>query len=209
MDVPVPVWLQQLADKLPEAQLAFGQTPEWFSSVPRHAAVLIVLGAHDDHGKVLLIERAFGEDPHAGQVAFPGGQVDVGDESRVATALREANEETGLQADSVHILGEFPSVWLAPSGFFVTPVIAWWHKPHDLGIQDAQEVRGIHQVPLADLVSPTNRFQVRASNGFTAPAFQIDSLTVWGFTGALLSEVIDLAGWAQPWDETIVRHMPK
>jgi 8-oxo-dGTP pyrophosphatase MutT (NUDIX family) len=196
----IPDWMKQLVDAAPSATLDSLGFRRQSDVEPRHAAVLIVVGPHQGHGEVIVIQRAHGDDPHSGQVAFPGGQVEPTDESLTATALREAHEEIGLDPNSVSVIAELPRVWLPPSGFFVTSVLAWWHDPHDLIVKDAVEVASVHRIPIEHVVHPENRFQVRAANGFVGPAFSFESMTVWGFTGALLSEVVDLAGWAVPWD---------
>jgi 8-oxo-dGTP pyrophosphatase MutT (NUDIX family) len=203
----IPDWMKQLVDAAPSATLESLGLGQQSDIEPRHAAVLIVIGPHREHGEVIVIQRAHGDDPHSGQVAFPGGQVEPTDESLTATALREAHEEIGLDPNSVSVIAELPRVWLPPSGFFVTPVLAWWHEPHDLIVNDALEVASVHRIAIEHLVHPENRFQVHAGNGFVGPAFSVESMTVWGFTGALLSEVVDLAGWAVPWDTTHIQDL--
>jgi 8-oxo-dGTP pyrophosphatase MutT (NUDIX family) len=203
----IPDWMTQLVSVAPTATLESLSFREPSSADAKHAAVLIVIGPYREHGEVVVIARAHGDDPHSGQVAFPGGQVEPTDESMTATALREAHEEIGLNPDSVTVIAELPRVWLPPSGFFVTPVLAWWHEPHELVAVDSLEVRSVHRIPVTRLIDPDNRFQVRAGNGFVGPAFNLESMTVWGFTGALLSEVVDLAGWAVPWDTTRIHDL--
>ena len=203
----IPDWMKHLATHAPNAQLASMTLRGEPSSDPRHAAVLIVIGPRDEHGEVVVIERAQGPDPHSGQIAFPGGQVEPADSSMVETALREAHEEVGLDPASITVIAELPRLWLPPSGFFVTPILAWWNSPHELLVNDAHEVHAVHRIPLVQLIDPENRFQVRAGNGYVGPAFILESMTVWGFTGALLSEIVDLAGWAVPWDTSRVHSL--
>jgi hypothetical protein len=74
-------------------------------------------------------------------------------------------------------------------------------------VNDLAEVASVHRIAIPHLIHPDNRFQVRAGNGFVGPAFSLESMTVWGFTGALLSEVVDLAGWAVPWDTTRIQDL--
>lgn len=169
---------------------------------PREAAVLILIGPYEDHGDVLLIERAIGKDKHSGQPAFPGGQVEQFDETRSATALREAHEETGLNPESVHVIAQLPDLWVPPSNYIVTPILAWWHDPHDLAVRDKSEVQRIQRVPIAEIANPSNRIMVRTQSGFIGPGFNIASMLVWGFTGGLLSDIVDLGGWTQPWDQS-------
>jgi len=203
----IPHWMTDLIDAAPHATLESMTLRQQSDAQPRHAAVLIVIGPHQEHGEVVVIQRAHGDDPHSGQAAFPGGQVEPSDESLTATALREAYEEIGLDPQSVTVIAELPRLWLPPSGFFVTPVLAWWHEPHELAVMDSLEVLSVHRIPISHFVNPDNRFQIRASNGFIGPAFTVESMTVWGFTGALLSEVVDLAGWAVPWDTTRIHNL--
>lgn len=197
-----PEWMSQLLSTAPKAELTSLSFRQQAGTEPRHAAVLIVIGPRDGHGEVVVIQRAHGDDPHSGQAAFPGGQVEPVDSSMTITALREAEEEIGLDPHSVTVIAELPRLWLPPSGFYVTPVLAWWDEPHELRVHDEREVRSVHRIPISDFVNPANRIQVRAGNGFVGPAFTVESMTVWGFTGALLSEVVDLGGWSVPWDDT-------
>ena len=92
--------------------------------------MLILFGESDGQPDVLLIERAHDMRSHAGQPAFPGGGVDDTDDGPIGAALREASEETGLDPDGVEVAGPvLPDLWVPPSGFVVTPVLAWWRQP--------------------------------------------------------------------------------
>jgi 8-oxo-dGTP pyrophosphatase MutT (NUDIX family) len=171
----------------------------------RRAAVLIAFAEHPAHGPdVLLVERASTLRDHAGQVAFPGGGVDPGDADELATALREAEEETGLAPDGVVPLAVLPRLHLPPSGFLVTPVVAHWARPVAVRAVDPAETAAVVRVPLAELADPANRLRVRHSSGFAGNAFAVAGLIVWGFTGGLLSALLDLGGWTRPWDESRV-----
>ncbi len=197
------MWLQGLHERVPEItreQLSRHAVPDDES---REAAVLVLFGpgeTSEDLGKVLVVERSAHLKDHAGQPAFPGGRVEDTDESPTWTALREAQEETGLDPDSVTVFGELPQLWLPPSRFRVTPILGWWHSPHTLDAPDSQETQAIHQLALDRLADPQHRVRVRTRSGFLGPAFEIDSLVIWGFTGALLSSLLDLGGWARDWD---------
>jgi 8-oxo-dGTP pyrophosphatase MutT (NUDIX family) len=176
----------------------------------RRAAVLIAFAEHPAHGPdVLLVERASTLRDHAGQVAFPGGGVDPGDADVLATALREAEEETGLAPDGVVPLAVLPRLHLPPSGFLVTPVVAHWANPVAVHAVDPAETAAVVRVPLAELADPANRLRVRHSTGFAGNAFAVAGLIVWGFTGGLLSALLDLGGWTRPWDESRVVDLEK
>ena len=155
---------------------------------------------------MLLTERASTLRAHAGQVAFPGGGTDPGDADAVATALREAEEETGLDPDGVVPLAVLPELFIPPSGFVVTPVLAHWARP-GAGARgrpggDRHRRCGCRWRRCA---IPANRLAVRGPRGHVGPAFRTAGLVVWGFTGGLLSALLDRSGWERPWDATVVR----
>ncbi len=199
--VSVPPWLESLVAALPHVR---GEQLSRFLPPPgehRRAAVLVLFGA-SPAPDLLLIERAATMRSHAGQPAFPGGAVDPGDAGPVAAALREAQEEVGLDPASVEVLGTLPDLFLPPSGFVVTPVVAWWRAPHPVGVVDTAEVASVVRVPLDRLTDPAHRLQVRHPSGFTGPAFDTGQLLVWGFTAGVLDNLLAFGGWERPWDRT-------
>ncbi len=145
---------------------------------------------------------------HAGQVSFPGGAQDLTDADPVAAALREAQEETGLDPDGVDVIATLATLWLPPSNFDVTPVVGWWHTPSDVHAVDPAETASVHTVTLAELLDPSHRVTIRHPSGYLGPAFLVRELVVWGFTGGLLSRLFTLAGWGLPWDDTVVVDLP-
>jgi 8-oxo-dGTP pyrophosphatase MutT (NUDIX family) len=169
-------------------------------AAPRHSAVLMLFGEGAAGPDVLLTERAAGLRAHAGQVSFPGGAVDPGDRGPRGAALREAEEETGLDPAGVHVADTLPDLYLPVSDFTVTPVLAWWHRPSPVRVVDAGEVSRVVRVAVADLMDPANRFQVTHPSGFVGPGFDVAGLFVWGFTAGLLARFLELAGWERPWD---------
>lgn len=195
--------------------------PRWAAltvdeDLARKAAVLMLFGALDDvpaaSGKplapadldVLLLERAHTLGSHPGQVAFPGGSIDAG-ESPVEAALREAEEETGLDAGGVEVLGTLQQLGLAHSNFLVTPVLGWWHSPSPVRVVDYAESAQVFRVPVRDLLDPDNRVMAtvhRAGRTFDSPGFTVNGVLVWGFTGIVLSGLFDQLGWSVPWDRT-------
>ena len=156
---------------------------------------------------MLLQHRAGGTSAHAGQVAFPGGGAEPGDDGPVGTALREAQEETGLLPEGVRPVAVLPQLFVPVSGYRVSPVLAHWTRPSPVRAVDAAETQAVARVPLADLADPANRFQVRHSSGFTGPAFAIPGMLVWGFTAGVLTVLLGIGGWEQPWDTADVRDL--
>ena len=125
----------------------------------------------------------------------------------VAAALREAEEETGLDPSGVEVLATLPELFLPPSGFVVTPVIGWWRTGRRWASSTAARSNVWCACPLAELLDPANRYSVRHPSGFVGPAFDVRGLVVWGFTAGLLSRLFALVGWEQPWDEGDVREL--
>lgn len=191
--------------------------PSAAKRAPRTAAVLLLFGALDDVPAasslplvsrdldVLLVERAATLNDHPGQVAFPGGGVELADDSLSAAALREAVEETGVDPSGVRILGELPSGPLTVSNFIVTPVLAWWEKQTPVDVVDFGESARVFRVPVRDLLDPVNRVTATLTRGgvtYKSPAFVVDGVVVWGFTAGILDHVFQELGWSVPWDAT-------
>lgn len=205
----LPPWLAPLvaaASRLDAAALSRHRIPPPADG-GRAAAVLVLLG-HDGHGPdVLLTQRAGGLRDHAGQVAFPGGGAEPGDTDAVATALREAAEETGVDPAGVQPVAVLPELYIPPSGFTVTPVLAHWRAPAAVAPVDPAETAAVARVPVAELANAANRFQVRHPSGYVGPAFEVAGMVVWGFTGGLLAAIVQLGGWERPWDASRVHDL--
>lgn len=177
----------------------------------RASAVLVAFAEQTpgaDGPGVLLIQRAAALRRHPGQVAFPGGAVDPEDVDIVAAALREAREEVGLDPASVTPVLSLPELYIARSGFVVSPVVAWWHHPHPVAPVDPGEVARTGLLPVAALTDPANRFTVVHPSGLVGPGFEVQGFFVWGFTAILLDQLLTLAGWNRPWDEAVHRPVP-
>ena len=204
-----PAWLRPLLDGIRDVDaetLSRHRIPP--PAAGRRSAVLILIGHAAEHGPdVLLTERASTLRSHAGQVSFPGGRTDPDDRDAVATALREAEEETGLVPAGVVPLAVLPDLFIPPTGYVVAPVIAHWADPTAVHAVDQSETATVVRVPLSVLAEPGNRFQVRHPSGYIGPAFSVAGLVVWGFTGGLLSALLHLGGWEQPWDASRVRDL--
>lgn len=204
-----PVWLALLADRF-EDLTAFDLTrltpPDDGSA--RSSAVLMLLGEGPAGPDVLLTARASSLRSHAGQVAFPGGGRDAGDDFPVGTALREAVEETGLDPTGVVPLASLPELWVPRSNYAVTPVLAWWAEPSTVAVQDPHETAAVARVPLDTLADPAVRATVAGISGWRSPAFVLPDLFVWGFTAGLLDRLLELGGFARPWDHERVVDLP-
>ena len=171
----------------------------------RPAAVLVLFGEGSDGPDVLLIERAAGMRKHAGQPAFPGGALDPTDDGPVGAALREAQEEVGLDPNGVTVLATLPELYLPVTGFVVTPVLAWWSRPSAVAPMDPAEVAGVVRVPIEELSDPVNRVEVHHPAGRVGPGFAVRDLLVWGFTAGLLDALLRMGGWERPWQPAAIR----
>jgi 8-oxo-dGTP pyrophosphatase MutT (NUDIX family) len=205
----LPGWLRPLAESVRDVTAAdLGRFGPPDDGSGRASAVLVAFADTPDGPGVLMIERAATMRTHAGQAAFPGGAADPG-ESPDMTALREAREEVGLDPASVQVLATLPALYLAPSGFVVTPVLAWWREPHQVSAVAVDEVASVAVVPVGELVDPANRFRVAHPSGFRGPGFDAGGLFIWGFTALLLDRLLALGGWSREWDPTRERTLPR
>lgn len=197
----IPTFPLTVEDPTPASVLIlFGR----LDSIPARTDELTVAADLD----VLLQRRAATLSSHPGQVSFPGGGRETADADEIATALREAQEETGLEPDGVEVLAALPEIPLAVSNFLVTPVLGWWRKPSRVAAVDHAETVEVFRVPVAQLIDPANRYTStlhRDGMTYRGPAFDIDGTIVWGFTAGILDALFDAAGWALPWDRTIER----
>lgn len=182
----------------------------------RDAAVLVLFSGPDraaatpDDADLLVTVRAATLRHHAGQAAFPGGAVDAGDNGPVATALREAREETGVDVSRLQPLVTMEQVFIAPSGFHVVPVLAYSPDPGPVTVVDPAETAVVARVPVRAFINPRNRLMVyrdARNRRWAGPAFLLNEMLVWGFTGHVISAMLEVAGWAQPWDTGDVREL--
>jgi 8-oxo-dGTP pyrophosphatase MutT (NUDIX family) len=185
----------------------------------REAAVLVLFsgpesgpadGGVPDEADLLLTVRASSLRHHAGQAAFPGGASDPTDSGPIATALREAHEETGIDVTRLHPLVTMERTFIAPSQFHVIPVLAYSPDPGPVAVVNEAETAIVSRVPVRAFINPDNRLMVYRGdlgNRWAGPAFLLNQMLVWGFTGQVISAVLDVAGWAKPWDANDVREL--
>jgi 8-oxo-dGTP pyrophosphatase MutT (NUDIX family) len=198
----VPGWLALLVRRIAELG------PDDLGRIPvpleggRAAAVLVLFAEDARTGEpdVLLQLRSHQLSLHAGQVCFPGGAVDDGDDGPVATALREATEEVGVRAEDVRPVAVLPQLYLPPSDFVVTPVLGHWERPGPVAPVDPGETAAVVRVLLRVLADPVNRLTVRGPSGCRYPAFLLPGMLIWGFTGGLLAALLAIGGWERPWE---------
>lgn len=212
MSGEIPAWLARIRDgarTVSGADLTSFLPPE--GSDARPGAVLMLFGEGEQGPDLLLTERAHDMRSHPGQVSFPGGSVDETDASPVAAALREAEEEVGVDPSGVDVLATLPELWLPPSNFAVTPVLAWWREECPVGVVDAREVHSVYRAPIEELLDPAHRITVRHPAGYSGPGFLIGpdkDLILWGFTAGLINKLFDYVGLTRAWDTSVIRELP-
>jgi 8-oxo-dGTP pyrophosphatase MutT (NUDIX family) len=209
--VPDPAYSGQMGDSLLDrvTRLPF-VIPGDPTGVP--ASVLLALAPLDgaDDLELVLVQRPGHLRQHAGQVGLPGGAVEPGDADGVAAALREAQEEVGLDPSGVRVLGSLDRAYLAVSDFDVLPVVGVWDGLAPL-VPSPDEVAGILRPTLRQLADPANHgtmpfsaivgeegLAARGLPDLATPVFWTDGVLVWGFTAGLLVGFLDSLGLKAP-----------
>lgn len=169
-------------------------------SIPNNAhiaAVLILLYLKDNRFYFPLITRQSNhpDDKHKGQIALPGGRVDLNDKDTWETAVRETVEEIGVKMDRINRIGALSSLYIPVSDHHVFPYVAFYEGFPEFQIQE-QEIVSIHEIELFQLQDSGNRRmqEIKTTNGpvLFVPTIQISDLTIWGATGMILEEFTEL-----------------
>jgi 8-oxo-dGTP pyrophosphatase MutT (NUDIX family) len=191
----------RLREKLPGEKAHFimapaGNLPENISGEPGKAGVLILLFPHNGELSTVLIKRTEYPGPHSGQISLPGGKLEKGDKSQIYTALREAREETGIDTQSLEIIGTLTPLYIPVSDIEVLPVLAYTDTQPGFQI-NTREVEYLIIVPLKQLLTGnrkkiTKTLRVR-DQVIRAPGYLIQNEYIWGATAMILSEFIEIA----------------
>lgn len=162
-------------------------------SKPREGAVLILFYESEGKVKFPLIQRPIYEGIHSGQIALPGGKEEESDGSLEITALREANEEIGIDPNKVEIIGSLTKFFVIVSNYRVLPVVGKVNEVPEF-VADEREVESIISPSLSDLINPSltkeKQMLVRGGVDMVCPYFDLQDKVVWGATAMMLSELV-------------------
>ena len=181
-----PIWLDPILARVEHAQS--DDAAPAITSVLRPAAVLVLLIDDPEGPLLLLTERAAKLRNYPSNLVFPGGAVEPGDNGPVATALREANEEVGIDPDAVNIIAMLSPIALPATGFVVTAVVGWCARLELTGVVNSDEVAAIVQLPLDEFSGTSIRVQRVGAGDGARSSLSIDGTAV----GAMTAAVIDL-----------------
>jgi 8-oxo-dGTP pyrophosphatase MutT (NUDIX family) len=146
------------------------------------SAVLIPIFYNQGQYHVLFAERSDEVNFHKGQVCFPGGTQEPSDSSLLQTALREIEEEIGLKAKDIEILGELDDSLTFTSNYVISPFVALIPHPYPFKI-DSREIKELFSVPLSFFMDGAN---------FKQDSYEYDGHVIWGATARILRQFIDL-----------------
>lgn len=158
----------------------------------KKSGVLILFYKKEEETHLVLIQRAIYKGTHSGQIAFPGGKVEESDKDIIHTALREANEEVGVEIDDVEVLGKLSDVYIPVSNFLVTPVVGIINYAPAF-IPELREVAEIVELRVGHLiqVETLSLSNIKLSNGLMmkVPTFEFNQKIIWGATALMLNEL--------------------
>ena len=201
-DMPITLTEEFISQKLNEAIRTAGPSSDGFSEVDlneetrlRCAAVLIPLVWHDDEWHLLYTRRTDRVESHKGQVSFPGGACDEGETTPEQTALREAEEEIGVNPTDVKILGRLANL-ITITYFRVTPVIGVVKWPTVFRVGE-HEVARVFTIPLGWLANPSNRWQFERPEGKRGliAYHPYDGELLWGATARMTVDFLQVLGY--------------
>ena len=164
-------------------------------SAPTKSSVLFLFYPFKVDIYTVFIERPFYNGVHSGQIAFPGGKIEKNDNNLLETALREANEEIGINKDMVSITGELSKVYISPSNYIVTPYVGFY-KDKPVFKRNTREVKQIIEVPFSEILNQksSQKANVKSADGlkYEVPCFTVKNNIIWGATAMILNELVVL-----------------
>jgi 8-oxo-dGTP pyrophosphatase MutT (NUDIX family) len=161
---------------------------------PKKGGVLLLIYEDGPNLMLVFIERTDDGGVHSRQISFPGGKFEFGDKDLIHTSLREAEEEVGIDAANVQVLGKLTQMFIPVSNFLVSPTVGFYKgKPNFK--PNPTEVAEILEVSLQHLMNDQTRridtVDVRGRK-FEVPVFHVNHHNIWGATAMMLNEFIQV-----------------
>ena len=160
----------------------------------KKSGVLLLLYYKNDNLHLVFIKRAVNGSVHSGQISFPGGKYDEGDNDLIYTSLRETHEEIGVKPSEIEILGNLTTLFIPVSNYIVFPCIGYCAKKPDFVLNES-EVDGLIEIPLKDFLDEQNLIldlvEVRGTQ-FEVPVFKVKENKIWGATAMIMNEFVHL-----------------
>lgn len=157
---------------------------------PKKAGVMLLLYPIENMPYFALILRNKYPGVHSGQIGFPGGKLEANDKNLIDAALRETEEEIGVSAQEIELLGQLTQIYIPPSNFQVLPSVGFCSFRPSFKLE-AKEVQALIEIKVEDLLNPENisetEVDVRGLNR-KVPCFKINGNIIWGATAIILSE---------------------
>lgn len=190
LDLPLPGRLAQFEMANITRDLNYIVPPD-----ARLAGVMLLLFPWEDQLQVLFIQRTAQNpnDPHSGQVSFPGGKFEPNDESLLHCALRETYEEVGVKSHEIEVLGALTPLYIPVSNFDVHPFVGYSAQKPDFSLQET-EVKSLIMHPIEHFLASDNRDKIDITvKNFTmrnVPYFKSENRKIWGATAMILNEFL-------------------
>ena len=161
---------------------------------PRISGVMLLLYEKDNLLHLVFTQRKKYEGVHSGQMSFPGGKKDEEDSDLIQTALRETEEEIGIEKNKIEIIGQLSELYIPPSNFLVQPVVGFSNSIENF-IPQKNEVEKIVEIPVDFFLDQQNinlKTEIKIFNGNVVyvPAYIFNEHIIWGATAIILSEFV-------------------
>ncbi len=160
-------------------------------SIARDSSVLLLFYPKNGQLYLPFIKRTTGNTSHSGQISLPGGKYEESDENRITTAIRETNEELGVECERIKIMGSLTELYIPVSNFMVLPILGYCEKRPDFNLNEF-EVEEIIEMPVSQLLAAENisEYTIKKNDfNILAPYFDAKGHKVWGATAMILSEL--------------------
>jgi 8-oxo-dGTP pyrophosphatase MutT (NUDIX family) len=161
---------------------------------PKESAVLALLYPENNEIMLVLIKRASDNSVHSGQISFPGGQAEPSDKNATDTALRETEEEIGIDRNKITVIGKLSEVYISPSNFNVIPFVGFMNeKP---SFNPNEEVDKVITTAISYLKTPEAKTIKKVTTAYAvnleAPCFIVEGETLWGATAMMINELLEV-----------------